>query len=121
MILYYVMLVVIHFLNVNDSVLIFFNIYSFQSQLVNKMEQCVHSTQMSLFPAKVNSGITPEQIMVMSKFEFGLPFMVPDLVYKFQMICIRGNKTWISKLVHTTRFWYNLHQVRSKSKYLKEK
>jgi hypothetical protein len=47
---------------------------------------------MSLLPAKVNRGITPEQIMVMSKFEFGLPFMVPDLVYKFQMIYIRGNK-----------------------------
>ena len=27
-------------------------------------------------------------------------------------------KTYISYLVHTTRFWNNIHQVRSKSKYL---
>ena len=26
----------------------------------------------------------------MSKIKLGTPFMVPDLVYKFQMICLRG-------------------------------
>lgn len=25
------------------------------------MEECVHSTQITLFPAKVNSGTTPDQ------------------------------------------------------------
>jgi hypothetical protein len=29
-----------------------------------------------------------EQV-VKSKVNLGLPFMVPDLVYKFQMICLR--------------------------------
>lgn len=26
-----------------------------------------------------------------SEIDLGLPFMVPDLVYKFQMICFKGN------------------------------
>jgi len=30
-------------------------------------------------------------------------------------------KTYISNLVHTARFWNNLHQVRSKPKYFKGK
>jgi len=48
--------------------------------------------RMCPLPAKENRCITPEQIMVKSEIEFGLPFIVPDLVYKFQMICFRGNK-----------------------------
>ena len=29
--------------------------------------------------------------VVKSKIKHGLPFMVPDLVYKFQLICPRGS------------------------------
>jgi hypothetical protein len=39
---------------------------------------------MSSLPAKVNRGITPERKKtVNSEFKLGLPFLVPDLVYKF--------------------------------------
>jgi len=33
----------------------------------------------------------------------------------------KKTKTWISNLVRTTRFWNNLHQIRSISKYWKAK
>jgi hypothetical protein len=39
-------------------------------------------------PAKVYRGITPKQKG--SEIELGLPFMVPDIMYKFQMICLKG-------------------------------
>jgi hypothetical protein len=44
----------------------------------------------ALLPAKVNRGITLERKSSKAEFEFGLTFMVPNLVYKFQMICLRG-------------------------------
>ena len=30
--------------------------------------------------------------VIKSKIKLGLPFMVTDLVYKFQMICLQGKK-----------------------------
>jgi hypothetical protein len=38
------------------------------------------------FLAKVNRGITAEW----KKWSSPNPFMVPDLLHKFQMICLRG-------------------------------
>jgi hypothetical protein len=55
------------------------------------MEEYVHRTHIPL-AAKVIRGITQEWKKWYSlKFELHLPFMVSDLVYKFQMICFREN------------------------------
>jgi hypothetical protein len=41
-----------------------------------------------LLPTKVNRGHNSSiEKVVISEIELGLPFMVPDLVYKFQIIC----------------------------------
>lgn len=39
---------------------------------------------MTPIPVKLNRGISPEQKK--SEINLGLPFMVPDLLYKFHMI-----------------------------------
>ena len=41
-----------------------------------------------LLPTKVNRGHNSSiEKVVISEIELGLPSMVPDLVYKFQIIC----------------------------------
>ena len=40
--------------------------------------------------SKACMGITPEQKQ-QSEIEFDLLFTIPDLVFKFQMICLWGN------------------------------
>jgi hypothetical protein len=51
-----------------------------------KMEEYVHRTRMSLLPAKLDRGITPERKNLKSlKSKFA-----SDLVYKFQIICLMG-------------------------------
>ena len=41
--------------------------------------------------AKVNMGINLEwKKVAKSEIELGLPFTVPYIEYKFQMICLRG-------------------------------
>ncbi len=46
---------------------------------------------MTLLPDKVKKVITPEQKKVVcQKSTSVFFFMVPDLVYQFQMICLRG-------------------------------
>jgi hypothetical protein len=41
-----------------------------------------------LLPTKVNRGHNSSiEKVVISEIELGLSFMVPDLVYKFQIIC----------------------------------
>jgi hypothetical protein len=50
------------------------------------MEVWIHRRQMFQFP-KENKGITPELLTVeKSEIELYLSFMVPDLVYIFQII-----------------------------------
>jgi len=51
------------------------------------MEECVQSTWMPPLPAKVNRGITPARGKA-PKIKLGLPFIVLDLVYTIQMICV---------------------------------
>ena len=47
---------------------------------------------LSVLSAKENRAITPERTKwLKSKIELGLPVMVPVLVYRFQMICLRGD------------------------------
>jgi len=58
----------------------------------HKFKECVHRTRIPQLSAEVNRSITPEQKKVVKfKFDLGLPFMVTDIVYKFQMICPKGN------------------------------
>ena len=53
------------------------------------MEECVHRTWMLPLPAKVNKGHN-SRIEKVLKSKLCLPFIDPDLVYKFQIICFRG-------------------------------
>jgi hypothetical protein len=56
------------------------------------LEECVHRTQIPPLSAKENRAITPERTKwLKSKIELGLPVMVTVLVYRFQMICLRGD------------------------------
>jgi hypothetical protein len=60
---------------------------------------------MSQFSAKENKGITPELLTVeKSEIELYLSFMVPDLVYIFQIIISRDLKLMSRNLmsVHIT-------------------
>ena len=62
------------------------------------MEKCVHMMQMPSIPAKIyryfstNQGVylKKKKRVVKSKIEIGLPLMVTDLAYKFQMIWLRA-------------------------------
>jgi hypothetical protein len=42
----------------------------------------------SIFQSNSGAQLKQEEI------ELGLPFMVPDLVYKFQMFCLCGKYRW---------------------------
>ena len=69
------------------------------------MEVWIHRRQMSQFSAKENKGITPELLTVeKSEIELYLSFMVPDLVYIFQIIISRDLKLMSRNLmsVHIT-------------------
>jgi hypothetical protein len=47
---------------------------------------------MTSLPAKENRGHNSSmEKVVKPEIKFGLHFMVPDLVYKFQVICLKGN------------------------------
>ena len=49
------------------------------------MEKCVHRTRMLLLLTKVNRGHNSRaEKMVKSEIEIGIPFMISDLMYKFQ-------------------------------------
>ena len=54
-----------------------------------KMEECVHRTHVSFLFFSQSKGHNPKtQKKRQSEIKLDLPYMVPDLVYKFQ-ICIR--------------------------------
>jgi hypothetical protein len=48
----------------------------------------LNDTNICIFWQTKEHNSRMEQV-VKSKVDLGLPFMVPDLVYKFQMICLR--------------------------------
>jgi len=50
------------------------------------MNEYVHSTQKPSIPAKIKRGIAPRLKPNLAL----LPVMFLDLVYKFQIICLRG-------------------------------
>jgi len=53
------------------------------------MEEFIHRTLMSQFSAEVNRGHNSRMDKVVkSKIKLFLPSIVPDLMYKFQMICL---------------------------------
>jgi hypothetical protein len=45
-----------------------------------------------MLPLQVNRHISKIKKVVKSEIELGLPFLGPDLVCKFQMICLKGTK-----------------------------
>ena len=51
--------------------------------------ECVHRTQIYLLPAKVNMEITLEWKRQKSLKSTSFPYLVPGLVYKFEMIWFR--------------------------------
>ena len=54
------------------------------------MEECVHRKWMPPLPVKVirrHNSIMEK--VVKSENDLGFPFMVPDFMYKFQMICLK--------------------------------
>ena len=56
-----------------------------------KVEECVPRTQIPLLPAKVHRDIIPELNKWKSaKSNLAFFLLVPNLVYKFKMICLRG-------------------------------
>ena len=55
-----------------------------------KMEECVHRSWMPPLPAKANRGHNSRmERVVKSLIKIGFPFMVTELVYKLQIICLR--------------------------------
>jgi len=55
-----------------------------------KMDECVQRTRMPHVPANVIGIFSANKRtqVVKSKIRLGLPFMVPDLVFKLKMICL---------------------------------
>jgi hypothetical protein len=52
-----------------------------------------------------------------SEIELGLPFMVPDIEYKSQMICLRGTqvieqKPNVGRLVFNVGFSFNVYKIK---------
>jgi hypothetical protein len=55
-----------------------------------KMEECVHRSWMPPLPAKANRRHNSRmERVVKSLIKIGFPFMVTELVYKLQIICLR--------------------------------
>ena len=53
------------------------------------MEECTHRKRMPPVPAKVNGHDSRTEKGIKSQIKLDLPFIVPDLVHKFKIICLR--------------------------------
>lgn len=64
--------------------------YKTKQKKDKKNEGYVHRTWMPQLSVKVNKALNSRtEKVIKSKIELGLPFMVPDILYKIQMICLR--------------------------------
>ena len=62
--------------------------YVLASEIIMHQATYVLAREISIFQSNSGAQLKQEEI------ELGLPFMVPDLVYKFQMFCLWGKYRW---------------------------